>query len=120
MLFDATLPPGYDSYRAYRFAWAGHPTTSPTASAHRDGLGTEVDANWNGATDVAGWRILAGPEPGALKQVGSVAWDGVDTRALVRTRAEWVAVVAEDAAGHTVGRSAPVRVPEPPGGVTAS
>ena len=33
LLFDATLPPGYDSYRAYRFPWTGQPTTPPTASA---------------------------------------------------------------------------------------
>jgi Arylsulfotransferase (ASST) len=116
LLFDATLPPGYDSYRAYRFPWTGHPTTGPTASARRDGPDTEVDANWNGATNVASWRILAGPSPGALKPVGTVAWNGLDTGARVRTNAKWVEVAAEDATGRTVGSSAPVRVSNPPAG----
>jgi hypothetical protein len=110
LLFDARLTPGYDSYRAFRFPWSGNPTTSPTAAAKRDGTDTIVDAIWNGATDVARWRVLAGPDPGALEPAGSVAWDGLDTKALVSTSAKWVAVAAEDAAGHTVGSSAPVRV----------
>ena len=110
LLFDATLPPGYDSYRAYRFPWTGDPSTSPTASARRDGPDTVVDASWNGATDVASWQILAGPDPGALKPIASIAWDGLDTTVPLRTRANWVAIAAEDAGGHTVGSSAPVRV----------
>ena len=110
LLFDATLPPGYDSYRAYRFSWTGQPTTPPTDSAHRDGPNIAVDASWNGATGVARWRILAGPDPGALEPVGSVAWNGLETSALAATHANWVAVAAEDRSGHTLGASAPVRV----------
>jgi hypothetical protein len=110
LLFDATLPRGYDSYRAYRFPWTGAPSTSPTVAARRDGPDTVVDASWNGATDVARWQILAGPDPGALKPVASVAWNGLDTTVPVRTRASWVAIAAEDAGGHTVGSSAPVHV----------
>ena len=110
LLFDATLPPGYDSYRAYRFSWTGQPTTPPTASAHRDGPDIAVDASWNGATGVARWRILAGPDPGALEPVGSVAWNGLETSALAATHANWVAVAAEDRSGHTLAASAPVRV----------
>jgi hypothetical protein len=110
LLFDATLPPGYDSYRAYRLPWTGHPTTGPVVSARQDGRDAAVEAGWNGATDVARWRILAGPEPRVLKPVGSVAWNGLDTSARVRTRADWIAVAAEDGGGHTVGSSPPVRV----------
>jgi hypothetical protein len=110
LLLDATFPPGYDSYRAYRFPWTGDPSTSPATAAHRDGPDTAIQAFWNGATDVARWRILGGPSPSALKRVGSVAWNGLDTTAHVRTHASWVAVAAEDTAGHTVATSAPVRV----------
>jgi hypothetical protein len=108
--FDATLPPGYDSYRAYRVAWSADPTSRPTVSAHHDRPDTVVDATWNGATDVARWRIFSGPDRGALKPVDLVPWSGLDTTARVRTSADWVAVAAEDGAGHIVGRSAPVRV----------
>jgi hypothetical protein len=110
LLFDATLPPGYDSYRAYRFPWTGQPATSPTATARRDGPEIDLDATWNGATDVARWRVLAGPDPGALEPVGSVDWNGLDTSARVRTRAQWVAVAAKDAGGQILGSSTPVRV----------
>ena len=109
LAFDAMLPPGYDSYRAYRFQWTGHPTDGPLAAARSDGTATTVDAFWNGATDVARWRILAGPDPGALKPVATVAWNGLDTQAQVNTQEGWVAVAAEDAGGHVIGRSAPVQ-----------
>jgi hypothetical protein len=109
LLLDATFPPGYDTYRAYRFPWTGDPSTRPATAAHRDGRDTAVQAFWNGATDVARWRILAGAGPGSLKRLGSVAWNGLDTTARVRTHASWMAVAAVDAGGHIVGRSAPVR-----------
>ena len=35
LLFDATVPPGYDTYRAYRSPWVGSPETEPTAVAQR-------------------------------------------------------------------------------------
>jgi hypothetical protein len=110
LLLDAVFPPGYDSYRAYRFPWIGHPTTRPAAAARDDGLDTTVDAFWNGATNVTRWRILAGDRPSSLEPVSSIAWNGMDTTARVRTDARWVAVSAEDAAGSTLGTSAPVRV----------
>jgi hypothetical protein len=110
LLFDATLPPGYDSYRAYRFPWHGTPSSSPTVSARRDGHAVAVDTTWNGATDVVRWRVLAGAERELLKPAGSFAWSGLDTTAHIQTPATWVAVSAEDATGRTVGRSAAVRV----------
>jgi Arylsulfotransferase (ASST) len=111
---DAIFPPGYDSYRAYRFPWNGHPTTRPVAAARHDGSDTTIDAFWNGATDVARWRILAGPAPGSLEPIGSIGWNGLDTTARVRTDAKWVQVAAENEAGVTVGSSAPARVTSAP------
>jgi hypothetical protein len=107
---DAIFPPGYDSYRAYRFPWTGRPPTRPAAAARRDGPNTTIDAFWNGATDVARWRILAGAGPGTLQPVGSIAWNGLDTTARVRTDARWVQVAAENEDGATLATSAPVRV----------
>ena len=110
LLFDATLPPGYDSYRAYRCTWSGDPSSNPTASARRDGPAVADEATWNGATDIVRWRVLAGPDRGTLEPAGSFAWSGLDTTAHIPTRGSWVAVEAEDARGRTVGSSAPVRV----------
>jgi hypothetical protein len=110
LLLDAVFPPGYDTYRAYRFPWVGHPSSGPVVAARRAGPDATVHAFWNGATDVARWGILAGPNASSLKEVASVPWNGLDTTARLRTQARWVAVAAEDAARHTFARSAPVRV----------
>lgn len=53
---DATLPHGGENYRTLRFPWVGRPTDSPRADVR---AGT-VYASWNGATEVAAWKI----EPG--------------------------------------------------------
>src|SRR4029077_28734 len=74
LLFDAHMPPGTSSYRAFRFDWSGHPLSRPAVSAHV--LATEdqtaVFASWNGATDVAYWRVLAGPDAGSLSAQSTV------------------------------------------------
>jgi hypothetical protein len=110
LLLDAVFPPGYDTYRAYRFPWTGDPSTRPAVAARRDGPGTAVEAFWNGATNVARWEILAGSDPGSLRQVATVPWNGLDTRARVPESAQWVATAAENAAGNIVATSVPARV----------
>src|SRR5919199_6213640 len=53
LLFDASLPPGDASYRAFRFPWSGHPSDQPDAVAERVSKeGVRVHASWNGATQV--------------------------------------------------------------------
>jgi hypothetical protein len=110
LVLDAVFPPGYDTYRAYRFPWTGHPSPPPAVAARRDGPDTTVDAFWNGATDVARWTILAGPDPGSLEPVDSVAWNGLDTTTQLARHTRWVEVAAEGASGQTLATSAPVRV----------
>ncbi len=65
LLFSANLPPEVESYRAFRFPWSGHPDDDPAVAAE-PGPEDEVTvyASWNGATEVAAWRVLAGPGPG--------------------------------------------------------
>lgn len=53
---DATLPHGGENYRTLRFPWHGRPHGGPVAAV-RNGM---VYASWNGATDVAAWRIGTG------------------------------------------------------------
>jgi len=113
LLFDASVPKGWDTYRAYRHAWHGHPATQPTATAHRNGDGTvTVHAVWNGATDVARWLVIGGHHSKALWPIGSGDWNGLDTAITLTTDAPHISVVAENAEGHLVGRSAPVAVGE--------
>jgi hypothetical protein len=111
LLFDASVPAGYDTYRAYRFPWRGHPATPPIATARRNSDGTTtVHAIWNGATEVVRWYVVAGAQPHALWPLASADWNGLDTGITVTTSARHVAVVGQDAAGRLIGRSAPVTI----------
>jgi Arylsulfotransferase (ASST) len=50
---DATINGGSASYRAYRFNWIGRPSAPPTIVRKGD----TIYASWNGATQVASWRV---------------------------------------------------------------
>jgi hypothetical protein len=109
-VFDATLPGGNNTYRAYRFEWSAQPDTLPTATARHTGrVKTTVHAIWNGATDVARWRILAGRTATHLRPLRTVAWNGLDTTVKIPGRPKRVEVVALDARGSVVATSKPVR-----------
>ena len=109
LLFDATVPAGWDTYRGYRADWDGEPAGPPVATATRNADGTTtVHAVWNGATDVADWRILAGPDPGSLAPVAVTAWNGLDTALTLPGGPAELEVAALDARGHVLATSAPV------------
>lgn len=111
LLFDATLPVGYQTYRGYRADWTGQPDTQPTTSAQTNADGTTtVHAVWNGATQVAAWRILAGPRASALAPVRTARWNGLDTTLKIRGLPREVKVEALDVRGSVVGMSRPVPV----------
>jgi hypothetical protein len=111
LLFDASVPVGFDTYRAYRHVWHARPDSAPVATAQRNADGTTtVHAIWNGATDVARWIVVGGPHPHALRRLGTAAWNGLDTTITLKGAAGQVAVVAEDDAGREIDRSAPVAV----------
>jgi Arylsulfotransferase (ASST) len=50
---DATINGNSASYRAYRFNWIGRPSSPPTVVRK----GNTIYASWNGATQVASWRV---------------------------------------------------------------
>jgi hypothetical protein len=114
LLFDAYFgdgkPPGKDadSYRAYRFAWRGHPTDRPVVVV----AGDAAYASWNGATDVVRWQVLAGPAAGQLKPVQAVAKNGFETPIRLAKSAAFYAVKAIDRNGKALGTSEAV-APQP-------
>jgi hypothetical protein len=110
LLFDFRVSPEHRSYRAFRFPWTGQPSDQPAATAERtaeDGL--EVYASWNGATEVAAWEVLAGPDPGQLESLGSTPRDGFETAMLVQTSDPYVAVQARHRSGRVLGASRAVK-----------
>jgi hypothetical protein len=104
LLFDAELPTGYNSYRAYRHEWIGEPDTRPTATTQRasDG-GVVVHAVWNGATEVARWDVVEpSRERDDRRRVASSPWNGLDTTIAVDEAVQSVVVVARDHAGQEI------------------
>jgi hypothetical protein len=109
VLFDLRFGVGrVDSYRAFRYTWTGLPTTRPAVALRAAGDRTTVYASWNGATEVASWRILAGPDAARLSPVQTVARDGFETHATLGSTAATFAVEALAADGTALRRSAPV------------
>jgi hypothetical protein len=111
VVFDAHLPSSYESYRAYRLAWTGHPSGRPAVSAAAVGARKVLYASWNGASTIASWRVLAGPSPAALAPSATVSpRTGFETAiALPAGAGPLLAVQALDAAGVAIGVSAAVR-----------
>jgi hypothetical protein len=110
-LFDAHMPAGYSSYRAFRFPWSGHPLSAPSASAHLNltGDSTTVFASWNGAGEVASWRVLAGPDPSSLTARATMPDSGFESSVSYPDSYPYVAVQALDARGTLLGTSATVK-----------
>jgi hypothetical protein len=112
VLLDAHMPPGYSSYRAFRFPWTGHPLGQPQVSARlltaKDS--TAVFASWNGATEIDSWRVLAGTSPNTLTARGTMPASGFESSLTMPDPYSFVAVQAIDATGRLLGTSTPVKV----------
>jgi hypothetical protein len=110
LIFDAALPTGYNSYRAWRYEWVGEPDTRPTATAQLTSDGnTVVHAIWNGATEVARWEVVDASADGDRddrRRVASANWNGLDTAIQVDEPLQSVIVVARNREGRAIGRSA--------------
>lgn len=110
LIFDAQMPTGDDSYRAYRIPWVGTPdpaASPPALAATGSGGSYTLYASWNGATEVASWQVLAGSSPGALAAAGNpVPRTGFETTIPISTTAAYVAVQALNANGQLLGTSA--------------
>ncbi|HXD54643.1 MAG TPA: arylsulfotransferase family protein [Solirubrobacteraceae bacterium] len=108
VLLDAHMPSTYESYRTYRQDWSAQPTAPPAFAVARAGAGagTTVYASWNGATNVASWRVLAGPSANALQPVGAAPRAGFETAIALGAapaKGSWVSVQALDATGAVLG-----------------
>ena len=110
LLFEGRFVDDNISYRAYRFPWTGTPDTSPTLAAFPHGRKMTVYASWNGATNVARWRVFAGESPRAMPAVATTDRRGFETTIVAPAR-PYVAVQALGAKGHPLARSGTYQVP---------
>jgi hypothetical protein len=122
LLFDAHLPPGSSSYRAFRFPWTGRPQWPPAVSARllaaEDSIA--VFASWNGASDVASWRVLAGADPATLTWRATMPASGFESSIIIPDAYADVAVQALGSGGQVLATSPTVQVQKPPIPATSS
>lgn len=116
VLFNAHLPPDWESYRTYAQPWSGQPAEPPavavnTSSGPAAPASTTVYASWNGATEVASWRVLAGSSPSALAAVAAAPKAGFETalKTPAPVSGRYVAVQALNGAGAVIGVSKTVK-----------
>ncbi len=112
LLLDAHLPYEMAFYRAFRFPWSGRPASPPAvlASLNDTSEETVVHASWNGATEVAAWRVLAAKHTGPLAALATIPAGGFESSTTLPLKYAHVAVQALDAAGHVLGTSRTVAV----------
>ena len=94
---------GGGSYRAYKAAWEGHPTTQPRVVIQENASDDRhVYVSWNGATEVAQWRLLAGADEASATEQVTVDKESFETSLPLSTDSDYVAVEALDSDGHVL------------------
>lgn len=110
IVFDAHLPSIEQSYRALRFQWLGTPTEPPQIAVEQaKSGGLAVYASWNGATNVASWRVLEGTTAASMTAVAEAPKAGFETQISAPASGPLVEVQALGAAGETIGASQPAQ-----------
>ncbi len=79
LLLEGVLPIGDVSYRAFVQRWMGAPAFPPSGAARSSHGKVTVYASWDGATEVAAWRVLAGTNPKHLLTVAAGIKNGFET-----------------------------------------
>lgn len=111
--FDLAFPPNAShSYRAFKAPWNGVPRDRPAIASRRSNGGADrltVWASWNGAVNVAEWRVLTGPDAGNLTEAVIAPWSNLETEIEIPGPvAAKVQVEALDASGKVLAKSAAV------------
>jgi hypothetical protein len=108
--FDARLPRGGMTYRAYRLPWRGQPRDEPRLVSRRASGRRRLYVSWNGATDVVAWRVETGTRANALEPVLTRPKTGFETSLPFPADRRVVAAVALDRERRVLGRSRPLRL----------
>jgi hypothetical protein len=111
VLLTMQFPKNVNSYRALRYGWRGRPAERPAIAARRRRGRVIVYASWNGATNVARWRVLAGRKPKRLHHVRSRRWKRFETavRVLHARKLRYFAVQAIGRRGRILRTSRTTR-----------
>lgn len=97
----------FSNYRSFREHWVGRPRWPPQVAVE-DGT---VYVSWNGATEVASWKIMTGTSQTDLTASSLlVARNGFETSAAVNTSVRYGAVEAWDRNGTVIGRTGTINL----------
>jgi hypothetical protein len=105
VLLDGTLGKNVQSFRTYLSPWSAQAPGAPSVAVS----GSSVAVSWNGATNVASWRVLGGSSTTTLAPVASAAKAGFQTTISVPAGTAYVAVQALDASGAVLGTSRAIK-----------
>jgi EmrB/QacA subfamily drug resistance transporter len=106
LLMEGQLPGPNLSYRATLEQWVGLPLAAPAGAAVRGDDGqTTVYASWNGATELASWRVMAASGAGHLAAVAHAAKSGFETAIQVSSSYRSFKLQALGADGRVLGTS---------------
>jgi hypothetical protein len=107
ILFEGEFPRPDLTYRASIEQWVGLPLYPPLGAARQAGGRTTVYASWNGATQVASWRVLGGSTPDRLSSLATKPRSGFETAIAVPGSDSNFVVQALNSAGRVLGASRP-------------
>ena len=110
LLYDVTMPLADESYRAFRLPWTGTPYYAPRIAARRSRGKNVVYASWNGATEVALWKVLAGSGARKLVPVVTAPRTGFETAIRATAAGPYFRVQALDSSGRLLSSSGVVHV----------
>jgi hypothetical protein len=106
LLFDAVMPSPDVSYRAYLFNWVGKPALRFMRQVVKTVKGrTTVYASWDGATQIASWRVLGGADAKHLRTVATARKTSFETALRLAKAYKVYKVQALDSRGHVLGTS---------------
>jgi EmrB/QacA subfamily drug resistance transporter len=107
LLLEGEFPRPDQTYRATLNQWVGLPLTAPLGAARQAGGKTTVYASWNGATQLASWRVLAGTSSARLAVVAASPKSGFETAIAVPAGYTSFEVQALGAGGKVLAVSQP-------------
>jgi EmrB/QacA subfamily drug resistance transporter len=107
LLLEGELPGPNLTYRATLGKWVGMPLSPPVGAARRGGGKTTVYASWNGATEVASWRVLGESAAGRLAALKTTPKSGFETAVEVPGSYTRFKLEALDVNGRAIGASRP-------------
>ncbi len=89
----------------------GKPTTSPSVAVRKVKGHIVVYGSWNGATNVAKWKVLAGKTSGNVKTgAGEASRLGFETYVRAGNSGPYFKIEALDSHGHVLGTSKVVKL----------